>query len=159
MPKPQQPFLDVTSTTTASTNNHNSMYIQDEDAYIAIHHHHFDKQAYLTSLNGKRHTGPVFKSASQSQIQSGLVIPITNLVSKSQVLRQNVQETNVYNIKTSTVFRSKEHRGRPGSIGSGSNYGTLRQTGPTSNHDESIYWTCKWQNTNIRGGSLKLILK
>jgi len=153
-PTPQP--LESTSTTTASTKNRNSMFIQDEDAYIAIHHHHFDKHAYLSSLTRKQTAaaGPVLKSASHTQIQNGgLVIPVKSLVSKSQVFPGSAvsgggDEANFYNIRSSTLFRTKEHSARPGSsvLEKTINYDTVR---PQSS--ESTYWACKWTQTDLRG--------
>ena len=43
------------TTTTATTSNMNSVYMHEPDASIAIHHHHFDAQSFIKSLNEREH--------------------------------------------------------------------------------------------------------
>ena len=110
-----------TSTTTASFNNRNSIFLQDQDAYIAIHHHHINTQDYKNSLSSIR-KAKVLKSESETIIGdsqsrasrvmydsgygNGLVIPVNHLLafsSRSEIWAADRNEPNFYDVKNSTI--------------------------------------------------------
>jgi hypothetical protein len=121
-----------TFTTTGYTNNVNSMYMQDADASIAIHHHHFTKSALPTrkpthttlqskSLHAIRNEEPTIPKHSvatepiQKPYQSDKTFLVTNQVttlkSKStEKINFDDGEPNFYNLKSSTLYRANHHR-------------------------------------------------
>lgn len=159
----------ATFTTTASANNRSSIYLQDKEASIAIHHHHFDAQSFLKNINERetrRNKGVSLTSilkkpqnydfnASTSNINqfnndsgfygnvtdfnsTGLIIPVSqqNNLSRSTYLKRDVDdgEANFYNLKSSTLYRSREHRCKRPSTSDDSNYQRSMSQG------SGIYW-------------------
>lgn len=154
--------------TTASVNNRNSMYMQDEDNYIAIHHHHFDAQSFLRNMHEKEQIKPVMPktqvytnyhssidnlmsgsndSGVFSQNTSGLVIPVNRLVSRSEVVdRMSRQQRRsgwgeVVEANTYTLKNSTMYRSNEHRCKRAESMVDRR-----AQSNESIYWPSRFGN-------------
>lgn len=169
-----------TFTATGYTNNVNSMYMQDEDASIAIHHHHFNGNHLSKPSRPVLHSKSLHTIEQETQLERSrqqdhqqqanyqFVLPSNQMTSLRSKPTERVyfedggsssagNEPNTYNLKSATLYRSNQHRCIRATHTSYSKYQTKSDQQRTVNKTaldsrQAVYWPLHLRTTyQIKG--------